>query len=236
MPLTANEAIGYFQCTMTRRTSNATNKMIMITQDEIQALEAIYGEQFQQNGDSISITHSTPLGPVHLVVPFNQRDSLVYLILSDWPIESAGPGVYYSIPSDILEIVRIEFKRIVSEAEGEPHIYAWMEYLREMLDSYDYSLITVDHGSSVDGDLAVVACEDTNLEYDSEEQIDTRISSNSASKIAIYTAQQIINEKKSVFQGHCAVVRSVDEVKEVIQSLLKDKKIGNSSLVSSYHF
>ncbi|KAG8246385.1 hypothetical protein J6590_086184 [Homalodisca vitripennis] len=173
------------------------------TADEIEALRSIYGDQWQ-NEDELA-------GAYRVEVTEGRCEAALHIKLPPQYPCSAPPQYQLSAPSltrSEKQSLSAKLENIYLENVGESVIYQWVEALREFLqDRY------------VSGN---------NLKFVEkvEDSSSPKLSNNNNLKI---THGEPVIDRRSIFQAHAAHITSVEQVKEVLSTLLANKKIGQAT-------
>jgi putative IMPACT (imprinted ancient) family translation regulator len=199
-------------------------------QDEVIALEAIYQSDFTRISENIiSVNYTTPLGPLVLIVTYNETypDTIPrFELFTEWPIPSAGPDVFYDVPSDMRTLITDSFNDIFNSSNGEVFVYQWTESLRDILDNFSFEGFVESPGDTdenppltPDSTTPVSA-----VDYDTQNDITQK-----TSYPGLYTCKQSITDRRSIFTAHYAPVNSPSDVKQILSLLLLDKKIARAT-------
>jgi len=180
-------------------------------QEEIEALNSIYEENVVLDSES-SLT-------ISVVCTAGQNAQLSVSLPPDYP-SSAPPT--YSLFAPFLSTVEkqklsLEFDQLYLDNLGESVIFLWVECLRDFLQN---SLETSSTDNADEND-AIISEEIQLIEALKESKI--------ATEVPDIITGDTIEDRKSVFQGHTAVVKSLDEVKLVINKLYENKKIAQAA-------
>jgi len=182
-------------------------------QEEIEALNSIYEENVVLDSES-SLT-------ISVVCTAGQIAQLSVSLPPDYP-SSAPPT--YSLFAPFLSTVEkqklsLEFDQLYLDNLGESVIFLWVECLRDFLQSRT----SLETSSTADADEndAIISEEIQLIEALKESKI--------AKEVPDIITGDTIEDRKSVFQGHTAVVKSLDEVKLVINKLYENKKIAQAA-------
>lgn len=184
-------------------------------EDEISALEAIYGDEVTKTESSVTIElyatndvkkeHAIHL-QFQLPPEYPSKSSVTFAISAPW------------MPRDRKVILTDELKNIQEVNHGEPVIYLMIERARDILSTTHEEL-----KSSSNFTVTNLTSTLKNQSLNSEEcksQIDN--------SIEIFTGQPFV-DRKSTFQAHLAKVKSVDDVNKVKNILLSNKKIASAT-------
>jgi len=181
-------------------------------QEEIEALNSIYEENVVLDSES-SLT-------ISVVCTAGQNAQLSVSLPPDYP-SSAPPT--YSLFAPFLSTVEkqklsLEFDQLYLDNLGESVIFLWVECLRDFLQNRT-SLET--SSTNADENDAIISEEIQLIEALKESKI--------ATECPDIITGDTIEDRKSVFQGHTAVVKSLEEVKLVINKLYENKKIAQAA-------
>jgi len=177
-------------------------------QEEIEALSSIYEENFILDSESsyTILIHEEGYDPVTLSVS----------LPPEYPA-SAPPTYQKSAPflrgNEKLELCS-QLEQIYIDNIGECLVFLWAEHIRTFLQEREREI-------SEQVEDIVVGKEDLDLS-------DALKQSMLDSCPEIITGD-IIQDRKSVFQGHTATVRSAEEVKIVLAKLYQNKKVAQAS-------
>ncbi|KAL7301023.1 hypothetical protein TKK_0006295 [Trichogramma kaykai] len=177
----------------------------------MEALSAIYGNEFKVEDEAC-----------FRIKIFCQNSKQIYVELVGKMVESypsdSAPRIEISAPYFRQNGVKEKLLKIIQDIyeknKGECIIYQCIEEIREEL----YSL-TIDNTEKVaeDNRNSSPVQNTQGSDSSSDESVEDHISHG-----------PIITDRKSSFQGHAAVVSSVDEVKHLIDSLKTKRKIGQA--------
>ncbi|KAJ8682051.1 hypothetical protein QAD02_017843 [Eretmocerus hayati] len=174
--------------------------------EEIEALSAIYGEEFQIE-DAEHKNYSVR------ILSENNKDISVTLYVKfpeSYPSESpptfqiSAPHLSHSQKMHLSHLLEEEYLSSV----GENVIYQWVERIREELQSF--------MANPTDEVLPIEPWEVEEIPINNEE--DTSV-------CPTIVHGEVILDRKSSFQGHAAVVFSSKQVRQVINKLKENKKI-----------
>ncbi|CAL1268064.1 unnamed protein product [Larinioides sclopetarius] len=202
--------------------SGVTNKSLQ--EEEIEAMFSIYDSEwqiedpFKNNSYSIKISNSS-------------GDSVFFKIIlpEDYPLNSP-PQYLISAPwmsREVKNRLATMLEDIYSENIGSCVLYQWVVKIQDFINeelsgnkSCDDSKDSIDYGATNDSSVCVNvplnrACE----------LLDHSNSSSNNEELPPITHGEIIQDKKSVFQGHVAKVVSVDQVKKILSKLKENRKI-----------
>ncbi|CAG9122232.1 unnamed protein product [Plutella xylostella] len=171
--------------------------------EEIEALSSIYGPDWKTESES-SRSYS-------ITIVENKIEAILYVTLPPEYPEQAPPKYELSAPMmdrKKKEELHQALDEVYLENVGETVIYQWVEKIRE-------TLLSIKHPEAQKKKVNVVDLADDL----SELQI----------KCPEIVTGEVIVDRKSSFQGHAAVVTSVDEVNAVLYTLKQNKKILNAT-------
>lgn len=173
---------------------------ITLQADEIEALCSIYESDWKINGSEYSINISEGI-----------YDATVFIKLPrNYPRQSA-PDLQLSAPNlprnDKQELL-LALNEIFTENNGEPVLYQWIEKIREFLQNL----------KSTDMPKKIFTTEEPEPEKNVIDLSELKIEHGS-----------IIQDRKSIFQGHVACVKNASDVKAVMANLLENKKIAEAT-------
>ncbi|KAJ3089271.1 hypothetical protein HK102_006797 [Quaeritorhiza haematococci] len=200
--------------------------------EECLALASIYGDDFLQLDDTtICITFHPSPGSISLTVylpaTYPSASSPLYEITTSWPL-----------PSDSArEKIDTAFEEIAADYAGQVLLFAWAEWLREFVEEeYGTGVQTgdvLDESETTGGEESVVETTGVGQEAVpdmSELPVQEIIQRQRAPDCpTIHTSCEPIVDRKSVFVAHCATVKTVNDVKKVMDVLLSDKKIARAT-------
>jgi len=181
-------------------------------QEEIEALNSIYEEFIVLDSErSLTITVDCATG---------QNAQLSVSLPQDYP-SSAPPT--YSLFAPFLTTVEkqkisLDFDQQYLDNLGESVIFLWVECLREFLQNRT----SLETSSNDDAENDAMISEDIQL-------IEALKESRITTQCPEIVTGDTIEDRRSVFQGHTAVVKSLDEVKLVIDKLYENKKIAQAA-------
>jgi len=181
-------------------------------QEEIEALNSIYEDSIVLDSErSLTITVECSTG---------QNAQLSVSLPPHYP-SSAPPT--YSLFAPFLTTVEkqkisLDFDQQYLDNLGESVIFLWVECLREFLQNR--TSLETSFNDDAEND-AMISEEIQLIEALKESRITTQCPE-------IVTGDTI-EDRRSVFQGHTAVVKSLDEVKLVIDKLYENKKIAQAA-------
>lgn len=181
-------------------------------QEEIEALNSIYEEFIVLDSErSLTITVDCATG---------QNAQLSVSLPQDYP-SSAPPT--YSLFAPFLTTVEkqkisLDFDQQYLDNLGESVIFLWVECLREFLQNRT----SLETSSNDDAENDAMISEEIQL-------IEALKESRITTQCPEIVTGDTIEDRRSVFQGHTAVVKSLDEVKLVIDKLYENKKIAQAA-------
>lgn len=190
--------------------------------DEIAAISAIYGEEFEEedasegkyvihfNRDTVGYSHDVDL-KVTLPKSYPTTCPPVYEIHASWMERSFKQDIHDALQNIYLDNI------------GESILYIWAEKVREFLTSLD----TLTPDSPI-----VESPKDNQIYHVKDEAIDLNVPCHE-----IFHGEPLI-DRKSVFQAHVAKVTSTCQVQTVQNALLQNKKVANAThniLAYRYH-
>lgn len=184
-------------------------------QEEMEAMEAIYGEDFTLDSeDSCTIKVSPP----------GSSDATLSLSLpSTYPSLSPPSYSYYApfLSSQEKETLRGSLEEIYLENLGQSVVFLWVECVRDFLNSRQEELRQYEEEE-----------EEVLEETVKQQEVFAEIQKQEAvarSVCPVIVSGPTIEDRKSVFQGHTAVVSSQDQVTNVIQKLMENGKIARAA-------
>jgi len=184
-------------------------------QEEMEAMEAIYGEDFTLDSeDSCTIKVSPPGSSVA---------TLSLHLASTYPSLSPPSYSYFApfLSSQEKETLRGSLEEIYLENLGQPVVFLWVECVRDFLNSRQEEIRQYEEDK-----------EEVLEEIVKQQQVFAEIQKREAverSVCPVIVSGPTIEDRKSVFQGHTAVVTSQDEVTSVIQKLMENGKIARAA-------
>eukprot|EP00088_Acartia_fossae_P007591 TRINITY_DN13572_c0_g1_i21.p1 TRINITY_DN13572_c0_g1~~TRINITY_DN13572_c0_g1_i21.p1 ORF type:complete len:284 (-),score=43.03 TRINITY_DN13572_c0_g1_i21:367-1218(-) len=182
--------------------------------EEIEALTSIYEDLFElENENSFVVRIEEGTVSARLSVQLNNL----------YPSE--GPPIYTLSAPFLSTLQKQELTNILDNIYldnlGEPIVFLWTEEIRTFLQNLD-----LDENTSTSGcdtkcdDVDVLALQDLHIKNESSKP--------TVDCPEIYTTD-VFEDRKSVFQGHCATVTSLDEIKAVLNKLYENKKIAHAT-------
>ena len=206
-----------------------------VQEEEILALQAIYGEHCVQSdpnaphGYNVTINlddeeeATATLSPRILVVRFflpetyPSQDPPVYEVTSKY----CGT---HRVDSSMIETIDHEFAQLFSQ--GQVVLFEWISWLRDYLEAHvDKSIAPPPTPSSNDRDNA-------DEEESNEDELISKMASHTLQDVTvppIYSSVEPLVDRRSVFVAHVAEVHSQAEVQAVISKLLENKKIAKAT-------
>lgn len=184
-------------------------------QEEMEAMEAIYGEDFTLDSeDSCTIKVSPPGSSVA---------TLSLHLASTYPSLSPPSYSYFApfLSSQEKETLRGSLEEIYLENLGQPVVFLWVECVRDFLNSRQEEIRQYEEDK-----------EEVLEEIVKQQQVFAEMQKREAverSVCPVIVSGPTIEDRKSVFQGHTAVVTSQDEVTSVIQKLMENGKIARAA-------
>ncbi|KAJ9592784.1 hypothetical protein L9F63_015562, partial [Diploptera punctata] len=171
--------------------------------EEIEALCSIYGNEWKTE-DEANRSYSIKI-----------EDAVLYVKMpSDYP--SASPPEYQlSAPylgTSEKQRISSHMDQVYLENIGETVIFQWIENVRELLQEMRLPDIPQERGH----------------EEEEDESWGDSVPAESTTQFEIIHGTTI-TDRKSVFQGHVAVVTSVQQVCEVLNNLKENRKIANAT-------
>jgi hypothetical protein len=190
--------------------------------EEFESLSAIYPDTFEILDDhQASFTFdSCKRGIVTLLFSLVEYP-LKSTILTSWPIEKAGAGMYEEMSDVHHQSIQTSLLQIFNTSDGEPCLFECVEFVKEYLER--------EFGLKEDVDEEVIrdlpsSPEPSATVIDSEE--------NDAVAIdlpEIFTSTIPITDRKSIFVAHCVRISSVEQVEPLLKKLLENKKVSRAS-------
>ena len=138
----------------------------------------------------------------------------------DYPSKT-GPKYEISAPfldRDEKEELELQLRDILSSSVGMPVIFSLSECIKEFLDNRNSQTVKVQNSGT------------------QNEIVGEPILIPSSVKCPAIVTGDCIEDRKSVFQGHFAVVESMVEVQAVIAKLLENRKIANATHPCMYAY
>jgi hypothetical protein len=185
--------------------------------DEVEALSAIYGEDWKVESAGSRI-YSMRIN----IAGDNNQITLQMTLPPEYPSES--PPLYMlSAPSlkrdDKIELTN-NLDEIYFEHYGENILFMWIEKIREFAQNKEKLENSLQEAS------------DESLQDDLEEEIRTECHSPKGEMLdqcpPIHSGEPIL-DRRSTFQAHVAPVVTVDQVNQVVARLLENKKIASAT-------
>ena len=209
---------------------------LSLQEDEVQALTAIFGNDFVrdssssstftieiQSGQSETFSESTT-GCNGKKKTTDDKSILLELKLpKDYPLSSPP---FYSISAPWMSRVRRThltscLDNIYADNAGEAVLYLWIQKCREFL-SEDI-LVEEEEAESDDNDTDLKGKKDVSSSGKNECKTDLE-----ATSLNIFHGEPVV-DRRSVFQAHACLVSSVEEVKEFVNLLKNNKKIATAT-------
>lgn len=177
-------------------------------EEELQALEAIYGDAFTLDSE-VSCSLRLDCGQDQAVLSFSLPAS--YPSLSPPTYSYSAP---FLGPREKAEL-EAELDSVYLENIGEDILFLWVEKAREFLQSHEGCERSADDVDLLEEQVkAVVVAEDAGAKQVKSPRIVTG---------------PTLEDRKSVFQGHAATVISLAEVRAVMEELKRSSKIARAS-------
>merc|ERR1719158_107643 len=185
-------------------------------QEEMEAMEAIYGEDFTLDSeDSCTIQVSAP---------GSSLASLSLSLPSTYPSLSPPSYSYFApfLSSQEKETLRGSLEEIYLENLGQPVVFLWVECVRDFLSSRQEEIRQYEEDKEEEVLEEIVKQQQVCAEMQKREAVERSV-------CPVIVSGPTIEDRKSVFQGHTAVVTSQDEVTSVIQKLMENGKIARAA-------
>ena len=185
-------------------------------QEEMEAMEAIYREDFTVNSeDSCTIKVSPPGSSVA---------SLFLRLPSTYPSLSPPSYSYFApfLSSQEKETLRGSLEEIYLENMGQPVVFLWVEFVRDFLNSRQEELRQYEEEKEEEVLEEIVKQQEVFAEIQKQDAVEWSV-------CPVIVSGPTIEDRKCVFQGHTAVVTSQDEVTSVIQKLMENGKIARAA-------
>lgn len=185
-------------------------------QEEMEAMEAIYGEDFTLDSeDSCTIKVSPPGSSVA---------TLSLHLASTYPSLSPPSYSYFApfLSSQEKETLRGSLEEIYLENLGQPVVFLWVECVRDFLNSRQEEIRQYEEDKEEEVLEEIVKQQQVFAEIQKREAVERSV-------CPVIVSGPTIEDRKSVFQGHTAVVTSQDEVTSVIQKLMENGKIARAA-------
>jgi len=182
-------------------------------QEEIEALSSIYEDCFILDSETcFTIMIKESCGEVLLTVS----------LPPNYP--STAPPTYQKSAPFLRGREKEELCNLLDDIYvdnlGECVVFLWVEQIRTFLQERDDNI--GDSNDYVESDETVDASYDETL-------LVTALQNSSLEKCPKITTGNTIEDRKSVFQGHTASVKSADDVKLVLAKLYENKKIAHAT-------
>ena len=164
-------------------------------QEEMEAMEAIYREDFPVNSeDSCTIKVSPPGSSVA---------SLSQSLPSTYPSLSPPSYSYFApfLSSQEKETVRGSLEEIYLENMGQPVVFLWVEFVRDFLNSRQEELRQYEEEKEEEVLEEIVKQQEVFAEIQKQEAVEWSV-------CPVIVSGPTIEDRKCVFQGHAAVVTS----------------------------
>ncbi|KAI7887147.1 UPF0029-domain-containing protein [Lichtheimia hyalospora FSU 10163] len=214
-----------------------------VQEEEILALQAIYGEHCVQSdpnaphGYNVTINlddeeeATATLSPRILVVRFFLPETYPSQDPPVYEVTSKYCGTHRVDPS-MIETIDREFSQLFSQ--GQVVLFEWISWLRDYLEAHvDKSIAPPPTSSSNDKDRNKADEEESKKEHHHhEDELITKMTSHTLQDVTvppIYSSVEPLVDRRSVFVAHVAEVHSQAEVQAVISKLLENKKIAKAT-------
>uniref|UniRef100_A0A1B6H196 RWD domain-containing protein n=1 Tax=Cuerna arida TaxID=1464854 RepID=A0A1B6H196_9HEMI len=175
--------------------------------DEVEALCSIYGDQWQ--------TEDEPNQTYCVAITEGKCDAMLHIKLPPEYPSSAPPQYQLSAPTlsrSDKQSLSDRLESIYLDNIGESIIYQWVEATREFLQiKFLNKNISEPEPEIIDSDVKMISQEPSIIR-----------------RLEIFHGE-VITDRKSKFQGHAAVVTSVDQVKDMLSTLLENKKFAQAT-------
>ncbi|XP_037079618.1 protein IMPACT-like [Pollicipes pollicipes] len=177
---------------------------IALQADEVQALSAIYEQEWQV------ISEPSRIYAVVVGVDSGKKVTLEVTLPSDYPLEA--PPQYQLLAPWLRGSLRHQLGSLLDtlywENMGSSILYLWIERIKEFLED-------LRDGDDSEEPAPPAPAETPALPPSDED----------AQPCPEITHGECIMDRKSVFQGHCAIVRSVQQVRQVVARLKENRKV-----------
>eukprot|EP01127_Copromyxa_protea_P010244 TRINITY_DN2483_c2_g1_i1.p1 TRINITY_DN2483_c2_g1~~TRINITY_DN2483_c2_g1_i1.p1 ORF type:complete len:355 (-),score=84.30 TRINITY_DN2483_c2_g1_i1:229-1293(-) len=176
-----------------------------IQAEELETLEAIFGDEFSRTESSYKIRIMLDEKPENSI-------TLLFEYLPEYPkvLPNYTLSAKWLTPSHN-NAIQEKFQSLFEEHEGEPIIYVWVDYL----------MTTCVDELGLEDVLNPAEEEEEEEEDDEEESFE-------AEEIPIMVGAPL-TDRKSKFQAFIAKVESVEDTEQVLRQLLSNKKIANAT-------
>ncbi|XP_046676099.1 protein IMPACT-like [Homalodisca vitripennis] len=175
--------------------------------DEIEALCSIYGDQWQTE-DELNQAYC-------VAVTEGKCDAVLHIKLPPEYPSIAPPQYQLSAPTlsrEDKQSLSDRLESIYLDNIGESIIYQWVEATREFLQMKFLNQTNCDpEPEIVDLDVNMISQETSII-----------------SRLEIHHGE-VITDRKSKFQAHAAIITSVDQVKDMLSTLLENKKFAQAT-------
>ncbi|XP_012272330.1 protein IMPACT-A [Orussus abietinus] len=180
--------------------------------DEIEALIAIYGNDWQIEDESN--------GMYSVQISEGNASVKLYLKLPrDYP--STSPPIYEISAPYLSHAEKVRLGNLLDDVYlsfvGRNVLFEWIEKIRSELQSYSTKF--VNDKSKLQEDVQIPTAETINSKFSSDDVADLP---------QIFHGEVII-DRKSSFQGHAAVIKSKEEIKVVLNKLLENRKVQHAT-------
>ncbi|XP_023715570.1 protein IMPACT isoform X2 [Cryptotermes secundus] len=176
--------------------------------EEIEALCSIYGTEWKTE-DEVHHTYS-------IKIEEGIQSAVLYVTLPvDYP-STSPPEYQLSAPSlgaQEKTIISSLLDQVYLENIGETVIFQWVEKVRELLQHMQ----------------VLEAPEEKDENEDEDNEMVSLCSTSHHVVRPTVTHGTIITDRKSIFQGHAAIVTSAEEVSQVLEDLYENKKIAHAT-------
>ena len=112
--------------------------------------------------------------------------------------------------------INVQLDQVYLDNIGEPVVFHWVEQLRTFLQNRQ----------EISAEDDETACDDVIAE---EIQLSDALQNSRLEHVPDIVTGDVIEDRKSVFQGHTAEVKTVDEVKLVVAKLYQNQKIARAT-------
>lgn len=180
---------------------NNSDKFLEAQVEEIEVLCSIYGDEWKTY-DEAERTYS-------IEIVQNDLSVTLFVTLSEkYPLEA--PPVYTlcapSLSKEFKNHLANQLDEVYLENLGQTVIFQWIEKIRECLS--EFKVLPEPEIELLEEDVAVESIVD---------------------EVPTIIQGEVITDRKSVFQGHAALVHSTDQVRQVLKLLKENKKIANAT-------
>ena len=204
----------------------------MRQQEEIEVLCSIYDQKISLGVSLISIMNNLVIGQcldseTSITISCSEsggEGSDVKLSISFSPGYPTSSPPTYTLSAPFLttadkQDLSLQLDQLYLDNMGEPVVFHWVEHLRSFLQQRQETLDNErDDDETVSDDVIA-----------EEMLLSEALERSKLDQVADIVTGDVIEDRKSVFQAHTAVVRSLEEVKSVVAKLYQNQKIARAT-------